>query len=87
MLLRALQWEKKNCDITLIRRSKDYGAMCFFFPPTQVDVQSIKWISCRGMYKGYHWVLVHEHSGDPTKQFCNVPSYFYRGNLIMFCPA
>lgn len=77
--------EKKNCDMTLMRRSEDYGAMCFF--STQVDVQSIKWISCKGMYKGYHQVLLHEHSGDPTKQFCNVSSYFFRENLIMFCPT
>lgn len=52
--------------------------MCLFFFPTQVDVQSIKWISCKGMYKGYRRVLLHEHSGDPTKQFCNVSSYFFR---------
>lgn len=50
----------------------------------QVDVQSIKWISCKGMYKGYLWVLLYEPSGDPAKQFCNILSYFLRENLIMF---
>lgn len=39
------------------------------------------------MYKGYRRVLSHEHSGDPAKQFDNVPSYFFRGNLIMFFPG
>lgn len=33
----------------------------------QVAVQSIKWINCRAMYKGYQQVLPHEHTGDPTK--------------------
>lgn len=59
--------KKRKTVISLIRCSKDYGAMCFF--SMQVDVQSIKWISCKGMYKGYRQVLLHEHSGDPTKPF------------------
>lgn len=50
----------------------------------QVEVQSIKWISCTGMYKGYLRVLLYEPSGDPAKQFCNISGYFLRENLIMF---
>lgn len=70
---------RKRAMIALIWSSKDFG--------WSVDTQSIKWISCKGMYKGYRRALLYEHGGDPTKQFSDILSSFFKENLIMFSPT
>ena len=75
--------EKKTnekCDITAIAHSKDYwGVGCcvfFVFLVMQVDVQSIKWIKRRGMYKGLSAGPPAATQQQPMKQLCNVSRSF-----------
>lgn len=62
---------------------KTSSCVCVCVFPAQVDVESIKWISCKGMYKGYRSIPLHAHRGDPAIQFYSVSSHFFRKkNLI-----
>lgn len=75
--------QKRKTAISHWYSALNTTGLCGVFS-TQVNVQSIKWISCKSMYKGYRRALLPEHSGDPTKQVRNVLNYFFQQIWLCF---